>query len=1000
MKKRYKFTQLLMAMLLCVITFGAYAQDKSVTGKVVDENGEPLPGVSILIKGSTKGTTTDLDGKYALAIATADPVLVFSYIGYLQKEVTVGSQTVIDIQMDLDQETLEEIVIIGYGEVKKEDATGAVLSVGSDDFNKGAIANPQELLIGKVPGVVINTNSGQPGTGSQIRIRGGSSLSATNDPLIVIDGLPLSNRGQAGMSNPLASINPNDIESFTVLKDASATAIYGSRASNGVIIITTKKGAEGALKVSYNGNVSVGTVVDKLDVYNGDDFRALVQDRVTNHGLSAVALDALGTENTDWQDEIYRNAVSTDHNVSVSGTLNDIPFRVSAGYTSQNGLLKESNFSRTNLNFAVTPSLLNDDLKVELTGKLSASSNDFSNTDAIGDALRFDPTQPITNGNTRYGGYTAWTELSGGDPINGLPNNIASHNPVARLKYRDNISDADRYIVGGKFDYKLPVEGLKATLNLGYDYFTSSGHDMTDTLASWSYREPNQQVKTYKETQKNALLDFYLSYKKELGNDHKIDLTAGYSYQSFEFDKEDVNFAHIDAENPANKITQIDRGELFLVSLFGRLNYTFKDRYLFTATLRNDHSSRFSKDNRSGVFPSLAFAWKINEEGFLADNESVSNLKLRLGWGVTGQQDLGDDNLYPFIPVYQRSTQGAYYQFGNTFYPTLRPNAYNPNLKWEETTTQNFGLDFGFFNNRLSGSIDYYKRETKDLLNNNVPIAAGSNFSNRAPGNVGTLENSGFEIVLTGGIIAKSDFTWEVSANFTYNKNEITKLSLIDDPDYLGDATGGISGGVGNNVQVRAPGYANNTFFLFNQVYDQNGMPIEGLYLDNSGDGGNVTGNEKNKEYLKNPAPEYLIGLSSTVTYKNFDFTFSGRLSLNNYVYNNNASASAWYNNIYNQSGYTANILTAVTETNFEVAQYFSDFYLEDASFFRMDNISFGYNFNKVISDNISGRVSFTIQNAFVITDYKGIDPEIPSGIDNNVFPRPRTYILGVNLNF
>lgn len=999
-----------MGILLSLPTSSVYAQGSLVSGTIKDaESGEPIPGVNVVAKGTTNGTVTDIDGKYSVN-ADSNTILVISYVGFETQEIAVGTRSTIDIDLGYDVSQLGEVVVIGYGEVNRGDVTGSVIAVDSDDFNKGAISTPQELLVGKVPGVVITSQGGAAGTGSTIRIRGGSSLRANNDPLIVVDGMPLESRGISGMANPLATINPNDIETFTVLKDASATAIYGSRASNGVILITTKQGSQGKMTVSYNGNVSVGTPVKTLDVYNGDEYRAIVNQRVADGDLDDNALVNLGSENTDWQNEIYENAISTDHNVSVGGNVKGVPMRGSVGYTNQNGILKNNNMTRTSVSLNASPTLLDGDLKVNINAKGSFVENDFSNPDAIGSAVSFDPTQPIMNGNSRYGGYFAWTNH---DPatamdINEAPINIATHNPVAQLAYRDNTSSAQRYIVGGKFDYTMPfMPELTATLNLGMDYFSSEGDDVVDPLASWSEREPAQNIKHYEQTRKNNLLDAYVNYSKTIGADHDLDLTAGYSYQHFHVSGSDANRSWVELDPGADTVDY--KREYFLVSFFGRMNYTFKDKYLVTATLRNDRSSRFGEENRSGLFPAVAVAWKLNEEGFLAGSDFLSELKVRAGWGQTGQQDIGDDNksYYPYIPTYTGSQQGAYYQFGSSFYPTQRPNAYDANIKWETTTTQNIGLDFGFLNGRFSGSVDVYKRETEDLINE-IPIAAGSNFSNFLITNVGTLENKGIEVGLSAGIISTPDFSWEVSGNLTYNVNEITKLTQIDDPSYPGYNTGEIDGGVGNNVQINSVGHATNTFYLFSQVYDQDGMPIEGLYVDKTGEGGVVSGNELNKYYLTNPAPEYLIGVSSKVNYKGFDFSFSGRLNIGNYVYNNNASSKGLYQNLYNQAGYTANILTAVEETQFTNAQYWSDIYLEDASFFRMDNITLGYSFDKILTEKLNGRVSFTVQNAFVITDYSGLDPEINSGsklgpnvgIDNSIYPRPRTYMLGLNLNF
>ncbi len=567
------------------------------------------------------------------------------------------------------------------------------------------------------------------------------------------------------------------------------------------------------------------------------------------------------------------------------------------------------------------------------------------------------------------------------------------------MKYRDNTSDANRYILGGKFDYKIPyVTDLKATLNLGYDYYHTEGQDITDLLASWSYREPENNIRKYEQTRTNSLLDFYLNYKKDLG-DHNFDLTGGYSYQHFHNEGKNSNqyWAVRDTINYGIN-TNPYKNEYYLISFFGRLNYTLMDKYLLTLTLRNDGSSRFSEDNRWGLFPAVAFAWKMTEESFIGKSDFLNELKLRFSWGQAGQQDVGN-NYYPYIPTYTGSTQGAYYQFGDTFYPTLRPDAYDANLKWETLTSLNAGIDFTLLNNRLSGNIEIYKNESDDLLNS-IPIPVGSNFSNYLLTNVGSMENTGFEVGLNVTPILDKDFSWDFGVNLTYNKNEITKLTLVDDPEYTGVNTGGISGGVGNNVQKFIVGYPSRVFFLFNQIYDANGNPIEGLYEDKSGEGGNIAGNELNKYYYKSPDPDYLIGISSKINYKQFDFSFSGRLSLGNYVYNNNASNMALYQSVYNQSGYLSNILTDVKETEFTTAQYWSNLYLENASFFKIDYISLGYNFTSVFGNNISGRLGLSVQNALTITKYSGLDPEVDNGIDNNVYPRPRTFMLSISLNY
>jgi iron complex outermembrane receptor protein len=978
------------------------AQDLQISGKVTSaDDGSALVGANITVKGTSAGTVTDLDGGFKLKVKRG-ATLVISYIGYLKQEIVVADEKYLTISLKVSAVQIGgvEVIGIGYGEIKKADATGSLTAISAKDFDRISITSPQELLVGKAAGVITSTLGGAAGAGTQIRIRGGSSLTANNDPLIVIDNMPLESSGISGMANPLSSINPNDIESITILKDASATAIYGSRASNGVIIVKTKKSTvaagDEAMRLSYNGNFTMAAPAKLLSVFSGDEFRAVVADRVANYGLTSAALAKLGTANTDWQKEIYRVAPQTEHNISISHSILSVPYRVSLDYLYQDGILKYNNLDRKNLTLAATPSFLDKTLTMDLNASASWISNNFSNNDAIGSALEFDPTQPIRNGNTRFGGYTAWTELSSNDPLNGAPNNIATQNPVARLEYRHNTSDARRFILGGKTDYAIPfVPNLKATLNLGYDYYKTNGSDITDTLASWSYREPETQIREYTQTKTNSLLDFYLTYNEEFGF-HKVNLTGGYSYQHFYNEGQNSNRAWNPAL-PGAKTTPY-KNEYYLVSFFGRMNYALLDKYLLTATLRDDGSSRFSEKNRWGLFPAFALAWKLTEEPFIGKSETLNELKLRLSWGKTGQQDIGA-NYYPYIPTYTASTAGAYYQFGNTFYSTLRPDAYDANIKWETLTSLNGGLDFAMLDNRVSGSIEVYKNTSDNLLNS-IPIPVGSNFSNYLLTNVGSMVNKGVEVSLSVRPILGKEYSWEVGANLTYNKNEITKLTLTDDPSYPGVNTGGIAGGVGNNVQKFIVGYASRVFFLFNQVYDANGRPIEGLYVDKSGQGGNVSGNELNKYYMKSPDPAYLVGISSKFNYGRFDLSFSGRLSIGNYVYNNNASNRALYQQLYNQSGFLSNILTDVKKTGFMTAQYWSSVYLENASFFRLDNVSIGYNLVSFFGTNTSGRIGLTVQNVFVITKYSGMDPEVANGIDNNIYPRPRTYMITLGLNY
>ncbi len=995
-RKNLNVTILILSLLLGNL---AMAQQSVFSGKVTDSSsGEALPGVSIVVKGTTNGTISNFDGNFTLSVNRGD-VIQFSFIGYETQEIAAQGQQALRVALVVDTEQLDEVVVIGYGTVKKSDATGAVSTVSSKDFNKGGITSPQDLLVGKSAGTVITSAGGAPGSGATIRIRGGSSMSASNDPLIVIDGFPVSNSGISGLANPLSTINPNDIETFTVLKDASATAIYGSRASNGVILITTKKGTVGKpMQISYNATMSVNTIPAYMEVLSGDEFRSLAYDLASKSavGLSMNSLGRLGTENTNWQKEIYQTALAHDHNISISGGVKTMPYRASIGYTSQDGILKTTNMERSTLAIGLDPSFLDNHLKVSLNLKGSYTKQNFGDQGAVGSAVFFDPTHPVMNGNTKFGGYYTWINLSdvlpdGSMDPNGSPNPIGVSNPVALLNQTDNKSTVQRSLGNVQFDYKFHfLPELRANMNLGYDYFTTSGHNNATNDAAFTYRNGIGRQNDYEQAGKTQLLDFYLNYVKEIESiKGKIDATAGYSWQHFY--KDGSSFVR---NGDGTQVSDSSKfiNENYLVSFFGRLNYTIMDRYLFTFTLRDDGSSRFAEDNRWGLFPAAAFAWKMNEEAFLKNVTAVSDLKLRLGWGITGQQDIGND--YPYLPVYRGSTATAQYQFGNTFYNTLRPNPYDANIKWEETTTYNIGLDFGFMKDRITGSIDVYQRDTKDLLNF-IPIAAGSNFSNFLTTNVGNLVNKGVELTLNAQAVSTKDWSWNIGFNAAYNENKITKLTKTDDPNYPGVDVGLIGGGVGNFIQNQRVGYPASSFFVFQQVYGSDGMPIEGLYVDRTGNGGTITSNNLNKYHYKKPAPDVTLGINSRVAYKQFDFSFSGRANIGNYVYNNVASG-ALYSTVYNQSGFFNNIPRQSENAKFTNTQYFSDFYIENASFFKMDNMSAGYNFEKFLK----ARLSFTVQNVFTITKYNGLDPEVDGGIDNNFYPRPRVFVLGVNLTF
>lgn len=1003
MRKKLKSNRIILLVLLCMVPlWQAFGQDLQIQGKVTDSStGEALPGVSVGVKGASQGTTTNMDGMYNITVIKGT-VLVFSYVGYTTQEITIENGSPANVALVTDIEKLNEIVVIGYGTIKKSDATGSVNVVSSKDFNNGAITSPQDLIVGKVAGVVVTSQGGAPGSGFTIRIRGGSSINASNDPLIVIDGVPVDNDAIDGGTNPLASLNPNDIESFVILKDASATAIYGSRASNGVILVTTKKGSK-TLKIAYNGTASFSAIPKELGVLSGDQFRSLMNQRYPGNN---DVLSQLGTANTDWQHEIYQTAFTQDHDLSLSGTLKSTPYRASLGYTNQDGILKTSNMERTTMALNFNPNLLDDHLKININLKGAYSTNTFADNGAVYGAIAFDPTQPVMNGNTRWRGYTAITNLNTG--INGDPNVNGTTNPVALLELKSDKAIVQRSIGNIQADYKFHfLPDLHANLNLGYDYSESNGRVRIPDSTSWNFDQVNGGgiKRDYSQSRKTQLLDFYLNYVKNLDAlSSKIDVMGGYSWSHFyrSGNSKEMNFERTYSRSATEYATQY-----YLLSFFGRLNYTYKDKYLLTFTLRDDGTSRFSANNRWGLFPAAAFAWKINNESFLANSKVISDLKLRLGYGVTGQQNLSAAGLsdYPYLATYTTSTSTAQYQLGYdtngnpVYYNTLRANGYDANIKWETTTTYNIGLDYGFLNNRITGTFDAYIRKTKDLLNQ-IPIAAGSNLTNQLLTNIGNMENKGVEFTIDAKIVTSKEWLWEMGYNIGYNVNKITKLTKTDDPSYLGVYTGGISGGVGGNIQIQSVGYPANSFFVLQQVYNQNGMPIEGLYVNRSGGSAPIAfDNLANRYHYKKAAPDATMGISSKLSYRNFDFSFSGRVEIGNYVYNNVASNLGTYLNLY-LSNYVKNVISSANDTKFNSAQYYSDYYVENASFFRMDNIGIGYRFNNITQKKITIRLSAVVQNAFVITKYKGLDPEVDGGVDNNFYPRPRTFLLGLNLDF
>ena len=958
------------------LSVGAFAQIE-VKGHVKDAAGEDIIGATVRVEGTQTATVSDFDGNFVLK-ANQGATITVSYVGY--QTATVKAAPTVEVTLQDDATVLQDVVVIGYGTVRKSDATGSVMSVEADQLNKGLATSPADLLQGKTPGVQIVSTSGAPGASSKIRIRGGSSLSASNDPLIVIDGLPISSTEISG-GDVLNTINPNDIESFSILKDASATAIYGSRASNGVILITTKKGKAGSKpRINVDMSGTFKTVAKKVDVLSADAFREFF---MANYGTNADAVAALGNANTNWQDEIYRNTFAEEINASVSGgyvsgnKVFKMPYRVSAGFLNNDGNLKTTGMSRGNFGFNLTPTLFDDRLTINLNGKGVFTHNKFADEGAIGSAIQYNPLKPVDN---------KWES-------NGAPNTMSTLNPVFQLNEQHKSSYVRRFVGNAQFDYKFKfLDGLRANLNLGLDISTTSGWNISDYQSEVSYHNKVENGtglwEKYTQLRRDQTLEFYLAYAKELKEiNSRFDVLAGYSWQHF-YNKTTNEKKSNDGNNKyLYGDPTLFKTESYLISFYGRLNYTFMDRYLLTFTIRDDGTSRF-QNNKWGVFPSAALAWRISEENFMKNVDWLSNLKLRLGWGITGQQNINQGD-YPSIATYHTNQHGSLYMFGNNVIIPITPKGYASQIKWEETTTYNIGLDFGFIGNRINGSIDVYMRKTKDLLNK-VPVASGTNLTNYLLTNVGDMENKGIEGALNVVPIEQKDLRWEIGFNIAYNKNKITRLTASDDPSYPGVEDGGISGGVGNKIQIQKVGNPMNSFYVLQQVYDETGKPLEGIYVDRNHDG-QITDDDRYVYYK--PDPDVIIGLNTELSYKKWTLSAAFRSFLGNYVYNNVASntemkADMWTNN------FICNRVSTAPYSNFQQAQYKSDYYVQNASFLKLDKITLAYNIAPWV------RVNFTAQNVFTITKYDGVDPEVANGIDNNMYPRSRNFILGASFNF
>jgi TonB-dependent starch-binding outer membrane protein SusC len=974
----------LFAMLLWQVGF---SQTKTITGKITDgKKTTPIASASVLVKGTTRGVQTQADGSFTLEVAANAKTLVISSVGYATRELPITNDAVYNISLLAENAQLGEVVVVAYGTRKKSDLTGSVTSITARDFQKGVQNSPEQLLQGKVAGLQITTGGGSAGGGSKIRIRSGASLNANNDPLIVIDGIPTDGSGVAGSANILNTINPSDIESMNTLKDASATALYGSRASNGVIIITTKKGTSGKPKYNFGTMVSVAKITNKVDVLAGDQVRTII---ATDGSSNYQKL--LGSYNTKWQDHIFQNAVGFDNNFNVSGTAGKIPYRVSVGYLNQEGILKTNEFDRFSTSINLNPKFFDNHLSVSVAARTGTTANRFADEGAIGAAVTFDPTQPVFTTN-KFGGYYEWLQTDG------KPIDLATRNPVGLLDQRNNSSNVFRFIGNVQVDYKVHfLPDLHVLFNLGVEYNDGKGNDNISKLSATNYKTRGR-FSHYEQWKRNQLADVSLFYNKELpALKSKFDILVGHSYQDFLTHSN--NFASFGEDGVLIAGTtpnfKTDEPRYRLESYLGRLNYTVNGKYLLTASIRRDASSKFSPENRVGYFPAVAVAWRLNQD-FFATSNVVSDLKLRASWGITGQQDIGD--YYGYMPRYSRSTSTAQYKFGNNFYSYLRPAGYDPNIKWETTTTNNIGLDFGFADNRISGAIDFYTKKTKDLLSA-VPVAPGSNFVNQLTTNVGNIENKGVELTINTSPVRKKNLSWDLGFNLTLQDSKITNLLKQQDPKFTGIDVGGISGGTGNTIQKHVVGYRPNTFFVYKQVYDKiTGKPIEGLYEDQNRDG---KVDAADRYLYKQGAPDFLFGFNTQVSYKKLSVGIALHGMAGNYAYNNVNSERAAFRNVQNPINFVQNTTTNYYDTKFFNNQYLSDYYIQNASFLRLDNINLGYNVGRILNNKTSLRLAASVQNVFVMTNYTGLDPELANeGVDNTIYPRPRIFSLGANFEF
>ncbi len=981
MKKLIKSTLLMLLML----PMSFFAQ-QTVSGTVTERGtGLPVPGVNIIVKGTTNGTTTDFDGNYSISNLTQNDVLVFSFLGFVTQEIPYGGRTNINVQLDESSAALEEVVLIGYGSTTRQDATGAVEKISPEQFNRGAVISPEQLIAGKSAGVRI-TPASEPGGGAEIRIRGGSSLSGNNSPLIVVDGIPLDQRGVNGVRNQLNAINPDEIEDFVILKDAAATSIYGSRASNGVILITTKRGSvESDFAVEYDLKVGVGKISDQVDVLTASQFRNIIQN------APGTNMDLLGDANTNWQDQIYQTSIGAIHNVTFSEGFQNFTYRLNLNRTDQEGVLKTDLYKRTAINAVLTQNLFDNNLKLTLNSKNILDQNHFADQGAIGAAVSFDPTQPVYDPESPFGGYFEFRNRSNPDPLKSEFTQ-ATRNPLALLEQRDDNATNRRTITNFNVDYRFHfLPALRFNLNAGIDYSELEGYS-TRPLTSAVVGDDIPFENFYNAINRNSLLDFYFNYRGDLEPmNTKFDLTAGHSYQEY--------YRGDDQRVTENNdfVTRYNINRNALESYFARVSFDISNRYLLSASFRRDGSSRFAEENRWSNFPSVSVGWKIMNEPFMQESNFFSDLKLRAGYGVTGNQEIF--NNYGFRGIYTPGQNSARVQFGYlpngepNFVSTLRPQGFDANLKREELRTYNVGLDIGFFNNRLTGSVDGYYRQTEDLLAQ-VPVPAGANLTDLLITNVGETVSRGIEVGINGLLVSNENFNWNMNYNITFQDLEITSLSLGEDPNFF-IPRGGISGGVGNTIQIWKEGYDPSTFFVYRQVYNSQGQPIEGAYIDVNGDN-QIT--EADKQAYKKGNPDFYMGFTNTLNYGNFDLSFTFRGNFGNYVYNNTQSGNGFVSaGTDTPQDYYSNLNASVLQSNFQVNQLFSDYYIQRADLVKLDNVSLSY---YIPGESVDIRTSITGTNLLTITDYAGLDPEIGGGIDNNFYPRTRNIVLGLNFSF